>query len=58
MRQKFAICIECDGKGYSDKGICKVCEGSGQIKWEEEDFRKDEGETSAKFSKNKDNKVK
>lgn len=26
------ICPECDGSGYTNKGKCKICKGTGEIK--------------------------
>jgi DnaJ-class molecular chaperone len=33
---KISYCWACDGKGRTDKGGCKVCEGNG--KWKEESY--------------------
>jgi len=24
-------CIECDGYGYSDAGVCELCDGDGEV---------------------------
>lgn len=34
---EIMVCPECDGKGYTEKGKCKICKGSGELKFEKED---------------------
>jgi DnaJ-class molecular chaperone len=34
-KEIIILCVECDGKGYTEKGQCETCKGEGQIRYKD-----------------------
>lgn len=37
---EIVICPECDGRGFTEKGKCKICKGTGELKFEKDEESK------------------